>query len=175
LARGQRGHADGQQAPADGPEHGQVQLGVLRGEPPVGHPEVGQVVGRHGYGQLDGLSPGVPSDCLSNVALNGLTIMLAQVLKAERIAVNSMCPGWVRTEMGGPDASRSVEEGADTAVLLADEAPHKLTGSFFRDRKEIPGDLEECETMFLLLVSRSLNQDNGCQMLPAQRDSLYDK
>jgi NAD(P)-dependent dehydrogenase (short-subunit alcohol dehydrogenase family) len=91
-----------------------------------------------GYGQLDGLSSDVPSYCLSKLALNGLTIMLAQALKADRISVNSMCPGWVRTEMGGPNADRSVEEGADTAVWLADEAPHELTGKFFRDRKEIP-------------------------------------
>jgi NAD(P)-dependent dehydrogenase (short-subunit alcohol dehydrogenase family) len=90
-----------------------------------------------GYGQLDGLSHDVPSYCLSKLALDGLTIMLAQALRADRIAVNAMCPGWVRTEMGGPSASRSVEEGADTAVWLAHEAPHKLTGKFFRDRKEI--------------------------------------
>jgi NAD(P)-dependent dehydrogenase (short-subunit alcohol dehydrogenase family) len=91
-----------------------------------------------GYGQLDGLSPDVPSYCLSKLALNGLTIMLAKALQADRIAVNSMCPGWVRTDMGGPNASRSVEQGADTAVWLADEAPQELTGRFFRDRKEIP-------------------------------------
>ena len=91
-----------------------------------------------GYGQLDGLSAGVPSYCLSKLALNGLTIMLAQALKADGIAVNSMCPGWVRTDMGGPNADRSVEEGADTAVWLADEAPQELTGKFFRDRQEIP-------------------------------------
>jgi NAD(P)-dependent dehydrogenase (short-subunit alcohol dehydrogenase family) len=91
-----------------------------------------------GYGQLDGLSPDVPSYCLSKLGLNGLTIMLAQALQADHIAVNSMCPGWVRTDMGGPNASRSVEEGADTAVWLADEAPHELTGKFFRDRQEIP-------------------------------------
>ena len=48
-------------------------------------------------------------------------------LQADRVAVNSMCPGWVRTEMGGPNAERSVEEGADTAVWLADEAPHQRT------------------------------------------------
>jgi NAD(P)-dependent dehydrogenase (short-subunit alcohol dehydrogenase family) len=65
----------------------------------------------------------VPSYCLSKLALNGLTIMLAEALKADRIAVNSMCPGWVRTDMGGPSASRSVAEGADTAVWLAAEAP----------------------------------------------------
>jgi NAD(P)-dependent dehydrogenase (short-subunit alcohol dehydrogenase family) len=91
-----------------------------------------------GYGQLDGLSATVPSYCLSKLALNGLTIMLAEALAADRIAVNSMCPGWVRTEMGGPDGHRSVEEGADTAVWLAGEAPHELTGKFFRDWKEIP-------------------------------------
>jgi NAD(P)-dependent dehydrogenase (short-subunit alcohol dehydrogenase family) len=91
-----------------------------------------------GYGQLDGLSPSVPSYCLSKLALNGVTIMLAQALQADGVAVNSMCPGWVRTDMGGPNATRSVEEGADTAVWLASEAPQHLTGRFFRDRKEIP-------------------------------------
>jgi NAD(P)-dependent dehydrogenase (short-subunit alcohol dehydrogenase family) len=91
-----------------------------------------------GYGQLGGLSADVSSYCLSKLALNGLTILLAQALRADRIAVNSMCPGWVRTDMGGPNAERSVEEGADTAVWLADEAPQELTGKFFRDRREIP-------------------------------------
>jgi NAD(P)-dependent dehydrogenase (short-subunit alcohol dehydrogenase family) len=91
-----------------------------------------------GYGQLEGTSPNVPSYCLSKLALNGLTIMLADALHAYEIAVNSMCPGWVRTDMGGPGATRSVEKGADTAVWLADEASHKLTGKFFRDRQEIP-------------------------------------
>ena len=90
-----------------------------------------------GYGQLDGLSASAPSYCLSKLALNGLTIMLAEPLKQNHIAVNSMCPGWVRTDMGGPSASRSVEEGADTAVWLATEADPNLTGKTFRDRKEI--------------------------------------
>ncbi|HTQ41064.1 MAG TPA: SDR family NAD(P)-dependent oxidoreductase [Pirellulales bacterium] len=90
-----------------------------------------------GYGELAGLSPGVPSYCLSKLALNGLTIMLAKALEAESISVNSMCPGWVRTDMGGPNATSSVEEGADTAVWLAADAPHELTGKLFRDRQEI--------------------------------------
>lgn len=90
-----------------------------------------------GYGQLGGLSVDAPSYCLSKLALNGVTIMLAAALKEFGIAVNSMCPGWVRTDMGGPGASRSVEQGADTAVWLATEADPTLTGKFFRDRKEI--------------------------------------
>jgi NAD(P)-dependent dehydrogenase (short-subunit alcohol dehydrogenase family) len=90
-----------------------------------------------GYGELNGLSAGVPSYCLSKLALNGVTLMLDQKLRGQSISVNSMCPGWVRTDMGGPDASRSVEEGADTAVWLATEAPQESSGKFFRDRKEI--------------------------------------
>jgi NAD(P)-dependent dehydrogenase (short-subunit alcohol dehydrogenase family) len=91
-----------------------------------------------GYGQVEGMSPNVPSYCLSKLALNGLRIMLAVALHNDGIVVNSMCPGWVRTDMGGIDATRSVEEGADTVVWLADQASHKLTGKFFRDRQEIP-------------------------------------
>ncbi|MBI2477925.1 MAG: SDR family NAD(P)-dependent oxidoreductase, partial [Planctomycetia bacterium] len=90
-----------------------------------------------GYGQLEGMSSDAPSYCLSKLALNGLTIMFADALRADGIAVNSMCPGWVRTDMGGVGATRSVEEGADTAVWLADEAPRELTGKMFRDRQEI--------------------------------------
>jgi NAD(P)-dependent dehydrogenase (short-subunit alcohol dehydrogenase family) len=55
-----------------------------------------------------------------------------------KFAVNSVCPGWVRTDMGGRNATRSVEEGADTIVWLAADALQKLTGKFLRDRKEIP-------------------------------------
>ena len=90
-----------------------------------------------GYGQLEGLSANVPSYCLSKFALNGVTIMLAQALKEHQIVVNSMCPGWVRTEMGGSSAPRSVEEGADTAVWLATDVAPNVTGKFFQDREEI--------------------------------------
>ncbi len=53
------------------------------------------------------------------------------------IAVYVLCPGWVRTDMGGANASRSVEEGADTAVWLATDASQDSSGKFFRDRKVI--------------------------------------
>lgn len=90
-----------------------------------------------GYGEIDGLSQKVPSYCLSKLTLNGVTIMLDQALRPEGVAVYVMCPGWVRTDMGGANASRSVEEGADTAVWLAIDAPQNLSGKFFRDRKVI--------------------------------------
>ena len=90
-----------------------------------------------GGGQLtEGADGWAPAYCISKTALNGVTVQLAAALPT--FAVNSVCPGWVRTEMGGENASRSVEEGADTIVWLASEAPQDLTGKFVRDRKEIP-------------------------------------
>ena len=90
-----------------------------------------------GGGQLTGGADGwSPAYCVSKTALNGVTSQLATALP--EFAVNSVCPGWVRTDMGGQGATRSVEEGADTVVWLAADAPQKLTGKFLRDRKEIP-------------------------------------
>ncbi|WP_437201854.1 SDR family NAD(P)-dependent oxidoreductase [Planctomicrobium sp. SH664] len=91
-----------------------------------------------GYGQLGGLAPDVPSYCLSKLTLNGITLMLSRALKSNNISVNSVCPGWVQTDMGGQNADRTVEEGADSIVWLASEAPQSLTGKFIRDREEIP-------------------------------------
>ena len=89
-----------------------------------------------GGGQLTGGADGwAPAYCISKTALNGVTVQLAAALP--KFAINSVCPGWVRTDMGGKNASRSVEEGADTIVWLASEAPQDLTGKFLRDRKEI--------------------------------------
>jgi NAD(P)-dependent dehydrogenase (short-subunit alcohol dehydrogenase family) len=90
-----------------------------------------------GYGEIDGLTHTVPSYCLSKLTLNGVTIMLDQALRPDGFAVYVMCPGWVRTDMGGANATRSVEEGADTAVWLATEAPKAISGKFIRDRKAI--------------------------------------
>lgn len=91
-----------------------------------------------GNGQLEGISASAPSYSLSKMALNGATILLSRALKPKGIAVYAMCPGWVRTDMGGDRAPRSPEEGADTVVWLATEATMDQSGKFFRDRIEQP-------------------------------------
>ena len=88
-------------------------------------------------GQLtDGADGWAPGYCISKTALNGVTSQLAAALP--KFAVNSVCPGWVRTDMGGGNATRSVAEGASGIVWLAADAPQKETGKFWRDRKVIP-------------------------------------
>jgi NAD(P)-dependent dehydrogenase (short-subunit alcohol dehydrogenase family) len=88
-------------------------------------------------GQLVDMGAGYPAYRVSKTALNALTRITAAEL-APRIKVNAACPGWVRTDMGGPEATRSVEEGADTPVWLATLPDDGPTGGFFRDRKPIP-------------------------------------
>jgi NAD(P)-dependent dehydrogenase (short-subunit alcohol dehydrogenase family) len=91
-----------------------------------------------GMGQLDEMEDGVAAYRVSKTALNALTRMLATATADDGILVNSMCPGWVRTDMGGKEAPRSVEKGAETAVWLS-MLPHDgPTGGFFRDKKPIP-------------------------------------
>ena len=90
-----------------------------------------------GSGQLtDGADGWAPAYSISKTALNGVTVQLAAALPD--FAVNSVCPGWVRTDMGGSNATRSVEQGAAGIVWLAVDAPQNLTGKFLRDRKVIP-------------------------------------
>ena len=90
-----------------------------------------------GGGQLaDGADGWAPAYCISKTALNGVTVQLAAALPD--FAVNSVCPGWVRTEMGGANATRSIAEGASGIVWLAADAPQSETGKFWRDRKVIP-------------------------------------
>jgi NAD(P)-dependent dehydrogenase (short-subunit alcohol dehydrogenase family) len=90
-----------------------------------------------GGGQLaDGVDGWAPAYCISKTALNGVTSQLAAALP--KFAINSVCPGWVRTDMGGSNATRSVAEGAAGIVWLAADAPQKETGKFWRDRKVIP-------------------------------------
>lgn len=75
--------------------------------------------------------------CISKSSLNALTRHLACELAPRNILVNAYCPGWVRTDMGGKTAPRSVQQGADTAIWLA-TADVRETGRFFRDREIIP-------------------------------------
>jgi NAD(P)-dependent dehydrogenase (short-subunit alcohol dehydrogenase family) len=90
-----------------------------------------------GMGELSDNSGGYAAYRISKTALNAVTAILAAELRGS-VAVNSVCPGWVKTDMGGPGATLDVEEGADTAVWLALDAPQSLTGKFIRDRKVIP-------------------------------------
>lgn len=89
-------------------------------------------------GQLRDMQTGAPAYRVSKTALNALTRMLAVELKDTGVLVNSMCPGWVRTRMGGPKAQRTPEQAADTAAWLATLPASGPTGGFFRDRKRLP-------------------------------------
>jgi NAD(P)-dependent dehydrogenase (short-subunit alcohol dehydrogenase family) len=91
-----------------------------------------------GAGQLSDMGTWSPAYATSKTALNAITCLLAAALKDKGIAVNSVCPGWCRTEMGGAGAPRSVEEGADGIVWLVADAPQKKTALFWRDKKVIP-------------------------------------
>jgi NAD(P)-dependent dehydrogenase (short-subunit alcohol dehydrogenase family) len=89
-----------------------------------------------GLGQLSDGGGGYPAYSISKAALNMMTVQLAEDLGG-RVRVNSVCPGWVRTGMGGPGAPRSVEKGAESIVWLA-TSPDAPNGKFIRDRNEIP-------------------------------------
>lgn len=90
-----------------------------------------------GMGSLDDLGAGDYGPYrMSKMSLNGLTRLMAAELRGQ-VTISSMCPGWVRTDMGGPNATRDVSQGADTAVWFAtaESVPH---GVFLRDRQVIP-------------------------------------
>jgi NAD(P)-dependent dehydrogenase (short-subunit alcohol dehydrogenase family) len=89
-----------------------------------------------GGGQLSDMGGGTPAYRVSKTALNALTRILASELRYDGILVNSVCPGWVATDMGGP-GGRPVEQGAASvmwAVRLPDDGP---TGGFFRDGRRL--------------------------------------
>jgi NAD(P)-dependent dehydrogenase (short-subunit alcohol dehydrogenase family) len=89
-------------------------------------------------GQLDELRAGIPSYRVSKTALNSLTRVIAAEFADDNIKINAMCPGWIRTDMGGPNAPISVEDGAATAIWLATLPDDGPTGGFFRELKALP-------------------------------------
>lgn len=91
-----------------------------------------------GMGSSSNMSAGSAAYKLSKAALNNLTRILADETRGENILVNSMAPGWVRTDMGGPGAPRSLAQGADTIIWLATLPGDGPTGGFFEDRHPIP-------------------------------------
>ena len=90
-----------------------------------------------GLGQLKGMGAGTPAYRVSKCALNALTATLSAETRGKGVLVNAVCPGWVRTRMGGAKAPRSAAQGADTAVWLATLPQRGPTGGFFRDRKPV--------------------------------------
>jgi NAD(P)-dependent dehydrogenase (short-subunit alcohol dehydrogenase family) len=90
-----------------------------------------------GAGQLARMSDYAPAYSMSKTALNAFTRILAHTYRDSGVLVNAADPGWVRTDMGGPSAPRSPEEGADTIVWLATLPDDGPTGGFFHDRRPI--------------------------------------
>jgi NAD(P)-dependent dehydrogenase (short-subunit alcohol dehydrogenase family) len=88
-------------------------------------------------GSLASMGGGIPAYRASKAALGALTRMLAAELRSDGILVNSVCPGWVATDMGGP-GGRPVSEGAASVVWAVDLPDSGPTGGFYRDGRPIP-------------------------------------
>ena len=91
-----------------------------------------------GLGSLIDMGGGYPAYRISKAALNAITRILSSELSGLDISVNSVCPGWVRTDMGGASAPRSVEKGASEIVRLALLEKEMPTGQFLRDGEPVP-------------------------------------
>jgi NAD(P)-dependent dehydrogenase (short-subunit alcohol dehydrogenase family) len=91
-----------------------------------------------GMGQLADMDGYYPAYRMSKTALNAMTRVFASELANTKIKVNAVCPGWVKTDMGGPNATRSLAEGVSGIVWAASLDARGPTGGFFRDGKSIP-------------------------------------
>jgi len=104
--------------------------------PPMVKHGYGRVVNvTSGMGQLSEMNSGYPGYRMSKTALNAVTRMFADETRGSNVLINSVCPGWVRTDMGGKGATRSIEQGAETIIWLATLPDGAPTGGFFRDKK----------------------------------------
>ena len=88
-----------------------------------------------GAGQLSTMTTYAPAYSMSKTALNAFTRILASTYRDAGVLVNAVDPGWVRTDMGGPSAPRSLQQGADTIVWLATLPDNGPSGGFFHDRR----------------------------------------
>lgn len=87
-----------------------------------------------GMGALTDMGTGSPAYRISKAALNALTVYLHAGLSVNtQIHINAVCPGWVRTALGGPNAARGLEEGVQGILWIVNEEP-ELSGKFIRDR-----------------------------------------
>jgi NAD(P)-dependent dehydrogenase (short-subunit alcohol dehydrogenase family) len=89
-------------------------------------------------GSIAQMAPDWAAYRMSKTYLNAMTAAIANKLRDTRIIVTTMCPGWVKTEMGGQEAPRTVEQGADTIIWLALDAPASVHGKFLHDREPVP-------------------------------------
>lgn len=90
-----------------------------------------------GMGALSDMGSGYPAYRVSKAGLNGLTTYLDAQYNGQGLIANSVCPGWVKTDMGGENASRPVEKGAETPTWLCRFKPGSESGRFWRDKQVI--------------------------------------
>ncbi len=86
-------------------------------------------------GRFDRINAVATAYRVSKAALNAYTKSLAAELHSKGVLVNAVCPGWVASDMGGPEASRTLEQGAESifwAIALDDDGP---AGGFYQDGK----------------------------------------
>ena len=110
-------------------------LMIRTSELPNGAPRIVNL--SSGMGQLSEMNGGYPAYRASKTALNALTRVFAEELASHQILVNSVCPGWVKTDMGGDGAELTPEQGADTIFWAATLPAGGPTGGFFREREAI--------------------------------------